>query len=489
VLCAALGALFLVGLTLAATVIAAKDRQALDAELGRQAAVAESSARAQRRMRAFKQYAEATDLLMRGQLYDRAAKLLEEANQIDAEFPEAQFALGEAYRLAGLPHRAAPAYLQANDLSQKITNHAHLQALLAAGMAYDGAGDDQAAEKAFILAEREGAGHPLSLVGKAFGLGRAQHLKEAQTAAEEALRQGPHFWETHFACGWVLELQAGMGLVPPESSRARAIGFLQQAQELSPRQAEVWNWLARVRSHSVAPRNRTEALRLFDKAVALEPQNGNRYLIRCAFRGVMGDAGGAAADLQKGRELGASRIMLLHTETILAGARGDAEAAFRLLGQLLQEKQDGPAVVGNWVKLGFLLRRDSEVRPRYEEWCRANPDSPEVYALRAELKAARDRDLASAAAEDRAGLRLAPYHVTLRNQLVRHLLPLGNWQETLEAVQGLLEVAPGEFGAQLVRVRCLAGLGKGVEAKAALEALQKDFPAQAKEIEEARKGL
>lgn len=495
VFCGALAAVLLIGCTLAATLIAAKDRQALDAERkardaesARQATEAESAARAQRRLRAFTPYAEATDLLMRGQLYDRAAKLLEEATQIDTEFPEAQFALGEAYRVAGLPNRAAQAYLRANDLSQKITSRPHLQALLAAGMTYDGAGDYKAAEKAFILAEREGAGHPLALVGKAFRLGQARRLKEARAAAEDALRQAPHLWETHFACGWVLEEQAGMGLVPAEPSRTQALAHMRKALELSPRQAEVWTWLARALVHTGVPANRSEGLRMFDHAVALEPQNGNRYVVRSLVRSEFGDVGAATADLQKARDLGASRALLQHADAVMATGRGDYETAFRLIGQLIQEKQDWPAHIGNWVALGFQLRRDKEVRSRYEEWCRANPDYPEMYALRAQVKA-REGDVGGAVAEDRSGLKVAPYNRKLRTQLALHLAMLRNWQEALAAADAAAELAGGDFSAQMIRVRCLAELGKGAEAKAVLDTLQKDFPARAKEIDELRRGL
>ena len=101
-------ALLLVGCALASVLLAAKDRKALEAErqarimqqkaqeaeLARQANVAESAARAQRRMKAFGPYAEATDLVLRGQRFDRAVQLLEEATRIDTEFPEAQTGVG-----------------------------------------------------------------------------------------------------------------------------------------------------------------------------------------------------------------------------------------------------------------------------------------------------------------------------------------------------------------------------------------------------------
>src|SRR5262249_5958629 len=154
----------LIGWSLLATSFAALDRRALTAERAAQAAQAEATARAQRRMKAFAPYAEATDLLMRGQLPDRAVQLLDQALQTDPVFPEAQFALGEALRLSGQPARSAQAYHKANELNRQITGKPHLQALLAAGMAHDSAGDYSESEKAFGQAEREGADHPLAMV-------------------------------------------------------------------------------------------------------------------------------------------------------------------------------------------------------------------------------------------------------------------------------------------------------------------------------------
>jgi tetratricopeptide (TPR) repeat protein len=258
--------------------------------------------------------------------------------------------------------------------------------------------------------------------------------------------------------------------------------------ELSPRQAEVWTWLAHALARTPSPANRTEALRIFNHAVALEPQNGNRYVVRCLIRKSLGDATGAQADLQKARDLGAARALLQHAEAVLAASRGDNETAFRLLGQLIQEKQDWPGHVGNWLVLGFQLRRDQEIRGRFEEWCRANPEYPEVFALRAQLKA-RDADFTGAVTEDRAGLKLAPYSHKLRMQLALHLSLLRNWREALTAADAVLEVSPRDFAAQSVRVRCLAELGQGAEARTLLDSLPADYPARAKEIDELRRSL
>jgi tetratricopeptide (TPR) repeat protein len=488
-------ALLLVGWTVAATLLAAKDRQALaaerhaqDAERARQAAVAESSARAQRRMRAFASYAEATDLLMRGQVPDRAAQLLEEALRTDPEFPEAQYALGEALRLAGLPDKAAPAYLRANELSRKITGKPHLQALLAAGMAYDGAGEYAQSEQCFVQAEKEGADQPLALVGRAFRLLHTRKLKDARTAADEALRKAPHFWETQFAAGYVLAELANMGIVPPEPSRSQAIALFRKALELSPRQAETWIWLGRTLQNTGLRENYGDAVRCFDQAVALEPRNGNRYISRGLYRLAGGNAAGAAADLQKARELGAARGLLLYADTVVAGQRHDYATAFQLIGELIRETRDWPPHVGNWLVLGFQLRRDNEIRGKFEAWCRDNPEYPEVYALKGQVKA-RDGDYKGALADDRAGLKVGPYNVKLRSQLALHFLLARQWQEALTAADAVLELAPRDFTALTVRVRALAVLGRGDEAKTLLDQLAKDYPARAKEIDVVRRDV
>lgn len=428
-------ALLLVGWTLAATLLAAKDRRALEAERtaqeaerARQAAVAESSARAQRRMRAFAPYAEATDLLMRGQLPDRAAQLLEEALRTDPDFPEAQYALGEALRMNGEPGKAAPAYLRANELSRKITGKPHLQALLAAGMAYDGAGDYAKSEQCFVQAEKEGAGHPLALVGRTFRLVHTRHLQDGRIAADEALRKAPQFWETHFAAGYVLAELAHLGIVPPEPSRGQAIALFRNALELSPRQAEVMVWLARTLLHSAGAENRAEGLRLFDRAIGSEPRNGNRYVARSLQHQGAGNASGAAADLQKARELGAARGLLLYADAMVAAHRGEHDKAFQLVTELIRETRDWPPHLGNWLALGFQLRRDQEVRPKFEEWCRNNPDYPEMYALKAQVKG-RDGDFNGAIVDDRAGLKVAPYSTKLRTQLAVHLQYTRQWPE------------------------------------------------------------
>jgi serine/threonine protein kinase/Flp pilus assembly protein TadD len=480
--------LVLAGWTTIATLLAAKDRKTLDAERTAQAARAESAARAQRRMEAFGPYAEATDLLLRGQSFDQAAQLLETAVKVDPEFPEAQFALGEALRLAGTPGRAAKEYLRANELSKQITGKPHLQALLAAGMAFDGAGEYIESEKTYQQAEREGAAHPLALVGKSFRLAHEQHFAEARTIAEEALRKAPHLWETHFACGYVMEELANHGYLPPDSTRAQSTAHFRKALELSPRQAEACVWLGRSLARQRTAESRVEGLRLFDHAVALEPKNGNRYVIRGMIRIGIGDLKGADSDLRQARELGAARLLLIHADAMVAAQRGDYETAFKLSGEVIRVARPWPPAVGNWVALGFQLKKDKEVQSTFDNWCKENPNYPEVYSLRAQLKA-RDGDYRGAVVEDRAGLKVAPYQQRLRTQLAVHLAHLQNWSESLTAADAALELSPNDYTALVIRTRCLAELGRSADARSLLNRLQKDFPSRAKDVETLRRSL
>src|SRR5262249_19766637 len=155
---------------------------------------------------------------------------------------------------------------------------------------------------------------------------------------------------------------------------------------------------------------------------------------------------------------------------------------------LIRETREWPPHVGNWLAFGFKLRRDTEIRGRFEEWCRRNPTYPEVFILKAQLKA-RDGDLAGAAVDDRAGLKVAPYSLRLRAQLTLHLQLARRWKEALTAADSVIQVASNHFDAHCTRVRCLAELGRGDEAKAALERVQRDFPARSSEIETLRRSL
>jgi tetratricopeptide (TPR) repeat protein len=97
-----------------------------------------------------------------------------------------------------------------------------------------------------------------------------------------------------------------------------------------------------------------------------------------------------------------------------------------------------------------------------------------VPALRAQVKA-RDGDYLGAAAEDRAGLKFAPYNRKLLFQLALHLHRAKQWRDALTAADAALAVFPGEYAAQIIRAHCLAEVGRGAEdSEGFSDALERD---------------
>ncbi|MCY3023910.1 MAG: protein kinase, partial [Planctomycetota bacterium] len=385
---AATAALVLLSIiTTAAILVAQKDRQARDAEREKQRTVAAAADKAQKRLKAFGPFAQAMDSLMRGQLSERAAELLREALAIDSEFPEAQFALGEALRSSGLPVEAAAAYLKANELSIGISGRTNLHAIVAAGLAYDSAGFYAEAEDAYALAEKEGADDPLALVGRAFRLGRHRKLREARQVAEEALKRGPHLWETHFAVGYVLSESLEDGLLAPAQWRKPAIAALKDALDLAPRQAEICMWLCLAAGRQHTAEASAEAAAYLERAIALEPKNGSRYAIRGVNRLSAGNPEGAEQDMATARRLGVCAMQSLVYDARKAVQRNDLAEAFRLMGEVVQKTREWPSHMTNWLNLGISLGKYDEVKPALERWAAQNPEYPQVFALRGALRA------------------------------------------------------------------------------------------------------
>jgi|GEM_PF-1406589 len=462
--------------------------KALEAELGKQRAQAELAARAQRRLKAFAPYAQAADLINRGQLPEQAVELLKQALAVDAEFPEAQFALGEALRMSGRPSQAAEAYLLADELSRRIGGRAHLQALLAAGFAYDNGGEYALAAVAFERAEKDGADDPLALVGRAFRLAYRRKMNDARAAADEAYRRGPHLWEAHFCRGFMLEDSIELGLLARQPAQGEAIAAFRRTLELSPRQAQVCFWFARCLLRLGTPEARQEAIALIDRGVALEPKNGNNYLMRSHFRQGMGDQAGAAADVAEAERVGASAITLLFTKAMAASRQGRQEESFQLIGEAVKKSGEFPSFVANWLNLGLALGKRKELQPVYERWRRDNPDYPDTYIVGAQLRNL-DGDFPGAELEARTGLKLASYHPKLWAWLSHSLARQGKWEEALTSAERCVELEPGAFEGRLLRLQALVGLKRTAEALSELAAVEKDFPASARSLTELRRRL
>ena len=459
-----------------------KERGArLEAELEKQKTLAATAESAHKRLAAFDPYSQAMDLLMRGQLPERAAELLKNALVIDASFPEAQFALGEALRACGRPLDAAAAYAKADDLSRAIAGRPDLHAMVAAGFALDGAGRLAEAEDAFARAEKEGANDPLALVGRVFRLAHDQKLSEARQVAEETLKRAPHLWETHFAVGYALAESINNGLIPPAEWSQPAVAALRKALELSPRQAEIYVWLAITLSHMGSADAHAEALACGERAIALEPLNGNRYITRAGYRLSSGDLKGAKQDMATAQRLGVAPVLLQAFDARCAAARGDDEETFRLLSEVLHTTREWPAYVANWAIVGINLRKFDEVRPVVERLAAQHPHFPYVFLLRGSLKAA-EGNIAAAVMEAREGLKVAPYHIALHKALANWLHDGRQYKDSLEAADKALELAGADYSMKMIRMDCLLKLGRANDARDYLKTLQKEYPNQAQEL-------
>ncbi|MBI3830791.1 MAG: protein kinase [Planctomycetes bacterium] len=495
--------LLLLTLTIAAIIVAGKEREArnaqdeaqadrlraqasdskrlqaesekLQAELQKQKVLAASSEKAQRRLRAFEPYARSMDLLMRGQLPERAAEDLKRALAIDPDFPEAQFALAESLRFSGSPHEAALAYLKADELSRKLANRPNLQAIVYAGFAFDGAGFYKEAEDAFERAENNGANDPLAIVGKIFRLAHNRNLKEAQRLADDALLAAPHLWETHFAVGYIAREMSEDGVLPPSTLREISIPEFRKAVDLAPRQAEAVSWLALTLGRY--PEDQAEARKLIERTVELEPNNGNRFLHRASARLSAGDAAGAEQDLAAARRLKASPMLLKEWEAQRAAQAGDRATAYKLIGEVVADAYEWPPLIANYLNLGNSLGHAAENAELYERWRKANPTYPQVRAYTAYMSMVA-KDFAGAQKELEAGLKDAPYNITLLH-LKAELLVLGRKHaEALATADEALKFYPKDPGLSVERLRALAGLARFDEALEFLTQLEKDAPAQ-----------
>jgi serine/threonine protein kinase/tetratricopeptide (TPR) repeat protein len=452
--------------------------QRLQAELDKQKILAAGAEKAQRRLKAFEPYTEAMDLLMRGQLPEQSAKLLREALAIDPEFEEAQYALGEALRYSGDPAKAAAAYLKADQLSRSLSGKANLKALISAGFTFDGAGMYAEAEDAFAAAETGGANDPLAIVGRIFRAEHTRRLKDARVLAEDIVKKAPHLWETHFAYGYVLQEGMQDGVFPPEPTRKEALAEIRKALELSPRQAEVVVWLGIALARAGQSK---EALENLDRAIALEPKNGNRYVQRWMITRQMGhSAGEISKDLDEARRLGASPIELKVCEMQQAGAEKDLEKAFTLLGEIVKKTHDWPSFLANWVIVGLQLGRVDEVRPAIDRLAKANPDFFVTFLLRARLIERTDPSGSLRILDE--GIKSAPYAPGLHLQRAEVLFNLRRYDEALAAFDKTLELEPGHFRALCQKTFCLAMMKRQNEAVALFEQVKKDFPSNTDDL-------
>ena len=443
--------------------------QRLQAELDKQTTLNAEAKKASSRLKAFEPYSQAMDLLMRGQLPDSAAELLKRALKLDPDFEEAQFALGQALQFSGLPAEAAAAYLKADELNQALTGKPNLQALIAAGFTFDGAGYYAKAEDAFTRADKLGASDPLAVVGRVYQATNSRHTRQAIQLAQEALRVAPHLWETHFAYAEAMFEAMKDGVVPRVPTVRNAIDELRKANELSPRQAEVCVWLAIALS---ADGQTDDARIMLDRAIALEPRNGNRYLQRYLSTGKR-PPGDAEKDLEKARSLGASEAYLTMCEAHKAMHEHNPEQAYLCLGKLLKETRDWPSIMGEWIMLGLQLGHKAEVLPASQRWCQKNPEYYMVHVMRAQQLAP---DIGAAMREIDEGLKSAPYSAMLHTIRAELFIAMKNYKDALDSTEKALDSSPYDFTALYYKDVALSGMERNSEAQALLKKLKADFP-------------
>ncbi|GMV79345.1 MAG: hypothetical protein AMXMBFR7_05290 [Planctomycetota bacterium] len=454
---------------------------AQQAKLERQAALVAQAERGQRRARAFVPYGEAMNLLLRGVAPDRAAEALREALRQDAEFPEAQHALGEALRLSGNPKDSAEAFLRADELNRKLTGQPNLQALVAAGFAFDGAGYYTEAQTAFQRAEKLGADHPLALVGRALALSYDRRLREAMEVAKRAQALGPHFWEAHLTVGYILIESDGEGLFPHGSNRQAARDALQRAHDLAPRQAETCIWLATA-LEAEDPPDRAGADRLQEQAIVLEPKNGCRYAFRALTLMRRGNLPEATDYLKRGRALGLSNLQSKMAEAVLAARSGDERASYACLKELQESGSLFPSQMANLFISAINLDCFDEVEKDYERWVASYPTYSWTYGLQGHLL--KKKGLKQEAKQKfLEGLKQAPYHATLLQWLANLHIELGETKDALEVAQRACEAAPKQPKPQILKMIALAWLKRNAEATALRDEILARFPDQREVVE------
>ncbi len=446
----------------------------LQAELETQKALAASAVKATRRIKAFAPYAQAMDLLLRGQRFDQAEALFNNALAIDSEFAEAQYSLGEVLRRQGKPLQAAHAYWKASKLSKTISGKSNVQALLAAGFAFDGSGMYAEAETVFREAAEVDPLNPLSMVGKVFGLLHQRKLKEGLDLAHQAEKKAPHLWETQFAVGCIL-YECGMeGILAPWSWRNPALEAMRRSLELDPNQGETLSWLSRILATGT-DQERAEALTLSNKAMQMEPSNSNRLFQKALNLIAKNQVAPARATLLQAKKLGLPDSHQLVFEAVLESKTGDPKKAYAAMTKAIHSTPAWPSLMVNRLGLAMKCGKFGEVREEFETWYRNNPHYSGIHSIMG-LVYARENKIEAAALEYEKGLRMAPYSHTLLRGLLLCRMKVKQWGPALNASSRLIKVQPENFQNQVFHLKLLTQTKQWAKARTFLQTLEEQFP-------------
>ncbi|MBI5722481.1 MAG: protein kinase [Planctomycetes bacterium] len=466
----------------------------------------EGEARALKRIQAFEPYSKAMDLLNRGQflanlsdrgqLLGQSVELFGKSLQIDSDFSEAQYALGEALRLNGLPGQAAQAYLKADELSRKFAGKPNLQALIAAGLAFEDAGLYEKSEKTYLTAMNEGADDPLALVGKVFHMVHYRKLKDAVKVAEQARTLGPHLWETHYAYGYSISEAIGDGVLLPESWSNIAYQSLEKANNMAPYQGIIFFQLITALSQldvnkiklNNVDTNKVDAINMFIKrAVDLEPRNPMRYIERGHVFARQGQKDSAINDLKKAKELNAPLFALSNLELRIIG-KSEAEKGYSLMKEAIKDCPNWPGFKLNYIIIGISLGKRDEVMALFEQLYRENPDYHAIKWVKGALFAS-DGNVDAAIAEFQAGLKEAPYNRRLLTAISPCLIKKERFAEYLDVVDAIIKISPNEFKNHVERLNLLVRLKRFDDVERSISELEKKFPDKAAELAELRRSI
>jgi tetratricopeptide (TPR) repeat protein len=493
---ASLAIMMLIVISAAAVSVANKDRQRLEAdrtaqeaviekqkaEAEKQRALIERDEKARRRFKAFGPYAEAMDLLLRGQLPEKAAEQLKQALTIDADFLEAQFALGQALSAAGRSRDAGDAYVKAEQMSVTLNGSHHLRALVSAGIAYDDASDYEAGQKCFLEAEKWGADDPLALVGRTQRLLYNLNRKDVLQIAEDAVRRGGHLWETHYALGMVHYMLASEGFVDPVTGSSASAAEFRRALALAPRQAEPHEWLAAALSlNPSTPEVIAEIRTHVDHAIELQPHDGDRRSSRAYFAGLWGQSD--EADFAEAVRLGASLLSIKIHQARRELRSGNVAAVFDLYSDILTLTHTAPLYVAQWARAGIALGKFEKVLPIFKQWANDHSGHPYVLWARALLCERRDGNRSDAITLMRDALKIAPFNFELHTELARLLCDDQQFNESLAATDEALKVSSGSSLLFQVRLHVLKQLKRFAEAREYLQQLNEKFPGQINDFE------
>ncbi|GDY12498.1 hypothetical protein LBMAG53_13760 [Planctomycetota bacterium] len=480
----------------------------LQAELTNSQASVADAARVERRLRALAPYTEATDLLRRAEMLDNAladdlsrrSRLTDQAIarlgaalQIEPEFIEARIALGEAQRMAGRPQAAAAEFLAA-DAAGARQGRTIVPALVAAGLAYDAAGEYLLAEQCFAKADGskgldqkpspaapppQGVNECLALIGRAFRLTYQERVAEALAITRSTLDAAPQIWECRFAYGHILYQAGNLGLVDPRAAAAEAELHLRTAIDLAPRQAELCSALATVLVGRGGPRAQSEAQRLIDRNVALEPENGARHLWRAFHRRQRGDRAGAAADLAAAEALRTPETLLLMYRAQVASEDGDTVTALACLDRLESLGSAQPEhQASRWLA---RLRQSQQPggarfdRSACEIWAAAQVHYPRAWVVRVQALLA-EGEVGKAIAATVGGLTVAPFNRELLALQAQLLQVDDRFADSLATCDRYLELFPNDFRLRLLKLHNLIDLRRYGEAASQLNLLASQSP-------------